>query len=469
MDRKKVLIVGAGIAGQELSGQFKKLGQQYKLVGFIDDDPKKTNSRIKGIQVLGKIDKIGSLCKKHKINQIVIAIPSASGETIQKVLEATKGIRLNYKILPRTLEIVQGRAYLHHLRNLQITDLLGRAIVKSEQKLFENEFKGKNILVTGAAGSIGSELCRQLAEFSPKKIGALDWSENGLFELNQELSKKAPDSFECILGNIQDTDSLRLIANRLNPHYIFHTAAFKHVPLTQINPLEAIKNNVFGTLNVVEAAKECKANKFTFISSDKAADPINIMGATKLIGEQIISEANSNSDTKFATVRFGNVLESNGSVIPIFRKQIANRDPLTVTHPNMTRFFMSIPEAVQLVLQATVLQKGGEVFILEMGSQVKIEDIAKYMVQLEGLVLDRDIKIEYTGIRPGEKIEEQLFGENEALTEQIGLNNSKIFTVSKSKKLEQNLIAKLKQAIQRNDVTMAIEALKIAAPNLDEV
>lgn len=459
--KKKVIIVGAGVAGIELSLELKKYPKVYKLVGFVDDNTSTKEKRPGGIPILGNTEKIASLVEKYKIEEVFIAIPSADGETIRRILESSKNLRLKFKIIPRTLEIIQGKVCLHHLRELKVTDLLGKAIVKSEQSIYLKEFKGKNILVTGAAGSIGSELCRQILQFSPKLLVALDWSENGLFELNMELSKKKANRLKCLLCSIQDLNCLRRIVGSFRPHFIFHTAAFKHVSLTQENPLEAIKNNVFGTFNIAEVANEFEVQKFVYISSDKAADPVSIMGATKLIGEQIIVNANKKGKTKFAAVRFGNVLESSGSVIPIFRKQIADGGPVTVTDSKMTRFFMSIPEAVQLVLHSTVLEKGGEIFVLEMGEQVKIDEIARFMIQIAGFIPDWDIKIKYIGRRPGEKLEEQLLGEDECLTSISNNKDNKIFRISNGKKLDHIKIKKLEEAVYSGNIKWAVSILAI--------
>lgn len=456
----KILIVGAGVAGQQLSRQFRKSPSLEKLVGFIDDDISKSDTFINKVPVLGDIGKLGEVSKKYKIDQVLISIPSAGGMTIRRILEATSGLRLKFKIIPRTLEIIKGAVKLHQLRDLEITDLLGKAIIKSKQPVFEEEFAGKKILVTGAAGSIGSELCRQLVEFSPGKLLAFDWSENGLFRLKQELANKTEGTLEFLLGNIQDMESLSSLFDRFKPEYVFHAAAFKHVPLTQENPLEAVKNNVFGTANVVEVAQDSFVKKFIYISSDKAADPVSVMGATKLIGERIVTAANRRGKTEFAAVRFGNVLESSGSVIPIFRKQIADGGPVTVTDAKMTRYFMSIPEAVQLVLQATVLEKGGEIFVLEMGEQVKIDDLARFMIQIAGYIPDKDIKVNYIGKRPGERLKEQLLGKDEYITDIVDTNGSKIYKIANRVRYGNPSILELKKVTCSGETKRVASILK---------
>lgn len=459
----RALIIGAGVAGRELLVELKKAPLGYKIVGFIDDVSK---GKVNGLPILGEVNDINFLIKKHNIDEILIAIPSASGQTVRRILESARGSRMKFKIVPRTLEIVQGEVNLYQLRDVEIADLLGRAIVRSKQPLFGKEFKDKRVLVSGAAGSIGSELCRQLIQFSPNHLTAFDWSENGLFELNMELGElNRSNSFDCALGSIQDLTRLRHVTYKLRPHFIFHAAAFKHIPLTQNNPLEAIKNNIFGTLNVAKVASEIGVKKFIFISSDKAADPASIMGATKLVGEQIVSKLNRGGETKYSVVRFGNVLESSGSVIPIFRKQIADGGPVTVTDPRMTRFMMSIPEAVQLVLDATVLTKGGEIFMFHMGEQIKIDQLARFMIQLAGLLPNKDIEIKYVGARVGEKLEEQLIGQNE---ESISTSNEMIFEVKRQiSNITNSHLLKLKVAISNNDTKEALLVLKKLVPSLN--
>lgn len=465
---QKVLIVGAGVAGKELLEELRvHFKKQYQVVGFIDDGREKIGKSVNGVKILGPISELSKYIKRFNIHGVLIAIPSAEGELIRRILEASRGDRVFFKIVPRTLEIVRGKVELHQLRDIRIDDLFGRAIIQTEQSTFENEFKGKNILVTGAAGSIGSEICRQLVQFLPSNFVALDWWENGLFELGLELSELAKKvKFECIIANIQDRARVQSIVRRVNPEVIFHAAAFKHVPLMQHHPLEAIKNNIFGTENLAKIAYEEGVSKFVYISTDKAADPYGVMGATKLVGEHIIAALNSLGGTKYFAVRFGNVMGSYGSVIPIFKKQIAGGGPVTVTDPRMTRFMMTIPEAVQLVLRASVIGRGGEIFVLDMGEQIKIEEVARFMIQLFGFIPDRDIKMKYIGIRPGEKITEQLITENEYLET---TEHRRIFRVSQhSGNIDIFELTALKEAVNSNDAKKAVDLLRRFAPNLKE-
>lgn len=462
-----ILIVGAGIGGQELLEElqthFKK---QYNIQGFVDDDKEKIGQSINGVKVLGPASSLKANIKKYKIDGIFVAIPSASGEVVRKILSYCRNNRVFFKIVPRTLEMVRGNVRLEELRELRVEDLLGSAIVRAEQPVFGDEFKNKSILVTGAAGSIGSEICRQLIQFQPTKLVAFDWWENGLYELGLELKNLSNNgNFECVVGNIQDQNRVRDVVRRVKPDVIFHAAAFKHVPLMQENPVEAVRNNIFGLENVAKVAYEEGIGKFVYISTDKAANPTSIMGATKLVGEHILTSLNALGRTKYAAVRFGNVLESHGSVIPLFRKQIAQGGPVTVTDPKMTRFVMTIPEAVQLVLHASVLGKGGEIFVLHMGDQVKIDELARNMIQLAGFIPDADIKIKYIGARSGEKLTEQLFTENEYLEK---TQNERIFKVSQhSNNIDLYDLANLRRAVEDSDVETTSFVLRKFAPNLE--
>lgn len=463
---KKILIIGAGVAGCELLEKIRlHFKGQYEVLGFIDDDETKLGKSVSGLQVLGTITDLKTILKKSRIDSIFIAIPSAEGKTIRQILEAARGSKVSFKIIPRTLELVQGRVKLDQLKNLDVSDLLGNAIIKSKQSKFRKGFKNKTILITGAAGSIGSELCRQLVQFSPKLLAALDWSENGLFELDQELSGLSrSNNFRCIISNIQDRSQVQDLVRKLKPHIIFHAAAFKHVPLLEEYVLEAIRNNIFGTENVAKIAYEEGVEKFIFISTDKAVDPKNVMGATKLIGEHIITRLNNLGGTEYIAVRFGNVLESHGSVVPIFRKQIANGGPVTVTDSRMMRYMMTIPEAVQLVLQSVMIGNGGEILTLNMGEQIRIVELAQCMIQLAGFIPNEDIKIKLTGIRPGEKLEERLITSQEYFEK---TENEGIFKVSRSgENIDLYLLVDLHLAVETNDLKKARSILKKYTLNL---
>lgn len=460
----KILLVGAGVAGRELLGELRKsLGSYYSVVGFVDDSAKMQGKKIDGALVLGKTADLPSLIKRQKVEEVYIAIPSAEGKDIRRIVAAAAGSRVRFRIVPRTLEIVRGRVKLHQVRDVSVNDLFGRALLKREQRTFKREFGGKKILVTGAAGSIGSELCRQLVLFKPKHLLALDWWESGLYELEMELGCK------CVIGDIREYERLSWIMHSLKPDIVFHAAAFKHVPLMQKYPEEAVKNNIFGTENVAKAAFEEKVRKVVNISTDKAADPVSIMGATKLLGEYIVSFYNKKGKTKYTSVRFGNVVGSYGSVVPVFEKQISNGGPVTVTSKNMTRFFMSIPEAVQLVLHACVEGRGGEVFVLQMGEQVKIVDLARLMILLAGFIPEEEVKIRYVGRRPGEKMSEILFSERERLQ---STSNKAIYRIDKfgmGARGLQELLSGLRKASKVQDRQWIFKTLKKAFPNLQEL
>lgn len=466
--KTRILIVGAGVAGKELVEELQKhLLKHYQIIGFIDDDKSRLGKKIHGITILGGIEKLSNIIRTYKINEVFIAIPSAEGKTIRRVIEECQKEKVVFRIVPRLLEIVQGRVKLYQVRDVQVEDLLGRSLVKSEQKPLLAEFKGKIIFVTGAAGSIGSELCRQLVQFKPKYIIALDWSENGIFDLDAELSSlSSRKKFQCIVGSIQDLVKIKQIMKGYKPDIVFHAAAFKHVPLMQLYPEEAVKNNVFGTEFLVKMADKVGVSKFVYISSDKSVDPSSVMGATKLLGEKIIARSNGKSKTKYIAVRFGNVLGSRGSVVEVFQKQIAAGGPVTITNPDMIRYFMSIPEAVQLVLQATMMGKGGEVFILDMGEPVKIVDLAKLMIQLAGFIPGEEIAIKYVGRRPGEKLAEELIAKKEFLQ---STKSNKIYRVKiapDGNKGLRKVLNNLKYALAKQNREGIFKILKIVAPNL---
>lgn len=465
----KAIIVGAGVAGKELYFEIKKhFKKRYQVLGLIDDDPKKQGKKIYGLEVLSDIKKLSSVIKKLKVEEVFIAIPSAQGSLIRRIIDQCQKEKVIFRIVPRILEIIQGRVKLNQVREVQIEDLLGRAIVKSEQPLFKKFFKDKNILVTGGAGSIGSELCRQLIQFRPNKLVIYDWWENGIFDLDQQLqdiTKK--NNFVAIVGNIQDIEKVSKVIKDNDIEMIFHAAAFKHVPLMQYYPEEAIKNNIFGTENLAKVAVSNQVERFIFISSDKAANPVSIMGATKFFGEQIIASYHQKARTKFSAVRFGNVLGSLGSVVPTFRKQISNGGPVTVTDPNMIRFFMTIPEAVQLILYASCISDGGEIFILEMGDPVRIDDLARLMIRLAGFIPDVDIPIKYIGRRPGEKFAETLTFDTENLEKTSHQKINKIKLIKINDLNLESILNKLQKIISTNDQKQIFKIVEDFAPNLE--
>jgi len=403
------LIYGAGDAGLALLKEIRNNPKlSYRVIGFVDDQPQKRGLRVAGITVLGGGDEISSLVKRRAVKTILIAIPSASGAAMTRILELCHGAGVEFKTMPGLGEMIENRGLLGQIREVAVEDLLGRNPVRLEENQIRGTIANRVVMVTGAAGSIGSELCRQIARFKPAGIVGFDNAESPLFEIEQEMLKTFPDiPFHPEIGSIQNRNRLDEVLCRYRPRVLYHAAAFKHVPLMEAHVFEAIENNVFGTYNVAEAAAEYGVQDMVMISSDKAVRPTNVMGATKRIAELLLLTL-QNGRTKYVAVRFGNVLGSNGSVIPIFKKQIAAGGPVTVTHPEMRRFFMTIPEACQLVLQAAAIGKGGQICVLDMGHPVKIVDLARNLILLSGLRPDEDIKIEFTGTRPGEKLYEEL-------------------------------------------------------------
>lgn len=407
---KKTLIIGAGSAGALVAKEliYSPKSTFYPL-GFIDDNPLKAKAKLLGIPLLGTRDDIEFQVKKLGVEVIIIAIPSARREEIFKILEICKRTNSELKIVPSLHEIIHGKITVNMIREVKLEDLLRRDPIKLDITGISGYIQDKIVLVTGAGGSIGSELCRQISSFKPKKVLLLGHGENSIYEIEKEL--KTMYSFmkyETIIADIQDYKRLVQIFEKYKPNVVFHAAAHKHVPLMELNPAEAVKNNVFGTRNVAVCSHKYNIERFVFISTDKAVNPTSIMGATKRVAEMIIQQLNTFSKTKFVAVRFGNVLGSRGSVVLLFKQQIKNGGPVTVTDPEMVRYFMTIPEAVQLVIEAGGLVQGGEIFVLDMGRPVKIVDLARDLIKLSGLVPDEDIKIKFTGIRPGEKLYEEL-------------------------------------------------------------
>nr|PZN11339.1 MAG: nucleoside-diphosphate sugar epimerase [Caldicoprobacter oshimai] len=417
-DYRRVMIIGAGEAGAMVIKELKNRPEMgLKPVVVIDDDKAKHNSKILGVPVVGGRESIQRIAKQHRIDEIIVAIPSAPKREIREIFNECKKTACKLKILPGVYELIDGKVTINNIRDVQIEDLLGREPIKVDLEEISQYLKGQVVLVTGGGGSIGSELCRQVAKFEPKQLLILDIYENNAYMLHQELARHYPQLDQRVLiASIRDRARMEAIFDKYRPDVVFHAAAHKHVPLMESNPTEAIKNNVFGTLNVAECADKYGTKRFVLISTDKAVNPTNIMGATKRIAEMIIQALNAHSKTEFVAVRFGNVLGSAGSVLPLFKKQIEEGGPVTVTHPEIKRYFMTIPEAVQLVIQAGAMAKGGEIFVLDMGEPVKIVDLARDLIRLSGLEPDVDIKIEFTGLRPGEKLYEELLMAEEGLT-----------------------------------------------------
>jgi FlaA1/EpsC-like NDP-sugar epimerase/UDP-N-acetylmuramyl pentapeptide phosphotransferase/UDP-N-acetylglucosamine-1-phosphate transferase len=403
------LIVGAGRAGSGIARELRGNERlEYNLVGFVDDDPTKKGVRVEGIKVLGSTDELPRLIEDNDVAHILIAIPSATGKQMQAIIEKCRQCKVAFKTLPAIGDIIRGVASATAVRNLRVEDLLARAPVRLDLGSIRTKFQGKPILITGAGGSIGSELSRQIADFRPSKLVLFDQGESDLFDIELELRRKFP-ALKCdaAIGDILDVKRLREIFAEHRPQSVFHAAAYKHVPLMEQNCFQAVKNNIFGTYNVALMARQYEAGDFVMISSDKAVNPSNVMGVTKRVAELLILGL-QHHQTRFVSVRFGNVLGSRGSVLPVFQQQIAARSPITITDPEARRYFMTIPEAVQLVLQASTMGKGGEIFVLDMGEPVKIVDLARTLLTLSGLEPDRDVKIVFTGLRPGEKLFEEL-------------------------------------------------------------
>lgn len=415
---KRALIVGAGDAGALVVKELKH-SQDTELypVAFIDDDPTKQYLEILGLPIVGTREDIPLVVSKYKIDEIIIAIPSAKKSIISDVINICKTTKANIKILPRVTDIVHGKVSLNRIRDVNVEDLLGREPVEVDISEITDYLNNQVVLVTGAGGSIGSELVRQIAPFAPKKLLLLGHGENSIYEIELELRNNYPDlEIATIIADVQDRKRIEYIFKEYKPNVVFHVAAHKHVPLMEENPSEAIKNNVFGTRNVAECADKYGSSHFVMISTDKAVNPTSVMGTTKRIAEMVVQDLNLRSATKFVAVRFGNVLGSRGSVIPVFKEQIKRGGPVTVTHPEMVRYFMTIPEAVQLVIQAGAFAEGGETFILDMGKPVKIDDLARDLIRLSGFEPDKDIDIIYSGIRPGEKLFEEILTAEEGTT-----------------------------------------------------
>ncbi|MDF1616963.1 polysaccharide biosynthesis protein [Petrocella sp. FN5] len=413
-----ILVVGSGATGSLIATEIKNHSTAYgQVIGFIDDDEHKLYKTIAGVKVLGNYHDIYSVAHRFKIDEIIIAVPTASGAVMKQIIEESKRSDAKVRIMPGIREVIDGQVSLSKIRDVEIEDLLGRDMINLNVTEVASYIEDKVIMVTGGGGSIGSELCRQIARFLPSKLIILDVYENNAYDIQNELHREYGDelNLDVIIASVRDRDNIFSIVEEHAPDVIFHAAAHKHVPLMERAPKEAIKNNVFGTKNVAEAAHEFGVERFVMVSTDKAVNPTNIMGASKRICEMIIQGLAKESETKFTAVRFGNVLGSNGSVIPLFRKQIKEGGPVTVTHKEIVRYFMTITEAAQLVIQSGAIASGGEIFVLDMGEPVKIYDLALDLIRLSGLKLGEDIKIKVTGLRPGEKLYEELLMDEEGL------------------------------------------------------
>ena len=413
--RKRFLIVGAGDAGETLLREIhRSAAAQYDVIGFVDDDPLKQNVSIHGIPVLGTVAELPKICTEQNIDEIAIAMPSASHKQLRRVIQICTGTKIKFRTVPSLTDIASGKYRVSQIRDVDINDLLGREAVQLDLASIEDFIKNKVVFVTGAGGSIGSEMCRQICNFGPNHLLLVEQAENPLFYIEIELNRQFPKVRKtAVICDITDNVRIDQLFRKYRPDVVIHAAAHKHVPLMELNPGESVKNNVLGTKVVADAADKYGTSNFVMISTDKAVNPTSIMGSTKRIAEMYIQNLGSNSRTHFVTVRFGNVLGSDGSVIPIFKRQIAEGGPVTVTHPEMRRYFMTIPEASQLVLQAATMGKGGEIFVLDMGEPVKIVDLARELITLSGFKPQEEIDIAFVGPRPGEKLFEELLIDGE--------------------------------------------------------
>ena len=461
--QQRVMIIGAGDAGRVIIKEI--LDSRFltmKVCCVIDDDCNKTGRYINGIPIVGDRFSILKNVEKYKIDKIILAIPSASKEERREILEICKMTKCELKTLPGMYQLIDGELNIGKLRDVEITDLLGRDPIQVNLDEIMGYVEQKVIMVTGGGGSIGSELCRQIAMYNPKQLIIFDVYENNAYEIQQELKRHHPElNLVVLIGSVRNTHRMETVFEKYRPDIVYHAAAHKHVPLMEESPNEAIKNNVFGTYKTAKAASEYGVKRFVLISTDKAVNPTNIMGASKRLCEMIVQSFDKISKTEFVAVRFGNVLGSNGSVIPLFKKQIAEGGPVTVTHKDIIRYFMTIPEAVSLVLQAGAYARGGEIFVLEMGAPVRIDDMARNLIRLSGYTPDVDIKIEYTGLRPGEKLYEELLMAEEGMKETA----NKLIHIGKPIEMDEETffdkLAELKEACYNDDESIKEKVQKL--------
>lgn len=475
-DQRRVMIVGAGSAGTMIINEMMARRElKYNPIVLIDDDKSKLGKRISGVKIEGNRYDIPYIVGEQEIDLIVIAIPSIDSKNKSEIIEICKNTNCKLQIIPGMYEILSGDATVSRIKDVDLEDLLGRDPIQLDNKGIEDYIKGRTILVTGAGGSIGSELCIQISMFQPKKLVLFDIYENNVYDIQNELREDFPDmDLSVLIGSIRDRDRLHEVFTKYKIDVVFHAAAHKHVPLMEDSPKEAVKNNVFGTLNLALEASAAGVSRFVMISTDKAVNPTNIMGATKRLCEMIVQAMDKQSKTEFVAVRFGNVLGSNGSVIPLFKRQIAHGGPVTVTHKKIIRYFMLIPEAAQLVLQAGAFAKGGEIFVLDMGKPVKIYDLACDLIRLSGLEPNKDIKIVFSGLRPGEKLYEELLMSEEGLQDTV---HNKIYVGKPTFEDMDKLTIKLEQLrklLELNDIDEIKHVMQMIVPtyhykNVDEV
>lgn len=457
------MVIGAGEAGNIIITEMKTSKHLNRnVVCVIDDNPSKTGKYIRGVRIVGDRTKIKEAAKKYDVDEIMLAIPSADNKDTRDILRICNETTCKLKVLPGVYQLINDEVSVSKLREVSIEDLLGRDTVKIDIDSIAGYVRGKNVLVTGGGGSIGSELCRQIAAHNPRMLIIFDIYENNAYDIQQELKKKYPKlRLEVLIGSVRNTKRIESVMDLYRPDVVYHAAAHKHVPLMEDSPNEAIKNNVFGTYKTAKAASEYGVKRFVLISTDKAVNPTNIMGASKRLCEMIVQSFDKISKTEFVAVRFGNVLGSNGSVIPLFKKQIAEGGPVTVTHKDIIRYFMTIPEAVSLVLQAGAYARGGEIFVLEMGAPVRIDDMARNLIRLSGYTPDVDIKIEYTGLRPGEKLYEELLMAEEGMKETA----NKLIHIGKPIEMDEETffdkLAELKEACYNDDESIKEKVQKL--------
>lgn len=465
---KRVMVIGAGQGGESIIREIKRnMNLPIEVVGLVDDSEEKQGQIIHGVKVVGVTEKIDELCKTYEVDELIIAIPSASGSELRRIVKLCQITNVRFKVLPGLQDLIAGKLVSLQLRDIAIEDLLRRAPSEINLAEIAAYVTGKTVLVTGAGGSIGSEICRQILPFQPEKLLLLGHGENSIYSIHQELLRSSDLGnvvLVPIITDVQDKEKIDYLFNSFKPDIVFHAAAHKHVPMMELNPEESVKNNVVGTYNVAEAAQKYHVERFVMISTDKAVNPTSVMGASKRTAEKIVKCFAKRSKTRFVAVRFGNVLGSRGSVIPMFKSQIERGGPVTITHPNMIRYFMTIPEASKLVIQAGAYGKGGEVFILDMGEPVKILDLAEDLIRLAGLEVGKDIEIKFTGIRPGEKLYEELLTASEGIT---ATKNKKIFIAKPEEVNEKELMAQieeLKTASMTANPREVIEKYKAIVP-----
>jgi len=465
-ETKKILIIGAGDAGESfIRDMLRKTQLPYDPIGFLDDDPHKKGMLIHRVPVLGKVSDVKRIVRQNGVEVIIIAIPSVKSDQMRKIVSQCEATGAQVKKIPSLFDILDGRVSIDKIKNVDPEDILGRDLNLGDREGIAQFLSGKVIMVTGAGGSIGSELCRQIVEYNPQQVILLDSSEHNVYTIDAELNEgNKKDRHTPVIANVQSQRTMDGIFGYFQPDIVFHAAAYKHVPLMEENVPAAVKNNIWGTQNIAMLAAKHKVQRFLMISTDKAVNPTNVMGASKRIAEMVVQSMKGKCATIFSAVRFGNVLDSNGSVMPLFKKQIANGGPVTVTHPEVVRYFMTIPEAVQLVLTTATMAKGGEIYVLEMGEPVKILDMAKSLIKLSGLEPDKDIKIKFIGLRPGEKLYEELLTDEEGLqkTESDRIYIGKPSTFDQEKLFDS--VEELWQLADAHDIKEVLAKLKELVP-----